>query len=68
MGNDEDRRTRVIELLEKFHDLGAGYGIERTGRFVGQYELRLHRDRAGNRDALALAAGKLIRTEIHPVL
>ena len=35
--------------------------IERAERFVEQQNFRLHRERAGQRDALALAAGKLRR-------
>ncbi len=36
-------------------------GIERRGRLVEQHDLRVHAQRAGDRDALLLAAGELAR-------
>ena len=41
------------------HDLDAGAAVEIAGRFVGQQHLRLVDERARNRHALLLAAGKL---------
>ena len=47
-------------------------GVERDGRLVEQHDLRLHAQRAGDRDALLLAAGELARIflrllgDLHP--
>ena len=51
-------------LGEADHDvehLGDHLGVERGGRLVEQHQLRLHRERPGDRDALLLAAGELRR-------
>jgi hypothetical protein len=37
------------------------FGIERRGRLVEQHDLGAHAQRAGDRHALLLAAGKLAR-------
>ena len=37
------------------------FGIQRRGRLVEQDRLRLHRERAGNRDALLLSAGYVLQ-------
>ena len=39
-------------------------GVERRGRLVEQHQLRLHRQRAGDGDALLLAAGELDRVGV----
>src|ERR1700704_241567 len=39
------------------NDLVAGGRVEAAGRFVGEYDRRMTDERAGNRDALLLAAG-----------
>ena len=48
------------DFLEKLHHLHARIGIERAGRFVGQQNVRLVYQRAGDGDALHLAARELI--------
>ena len=62
MGNHHDR---VAELLVQGHDrilqMRPCEGIERTERLVEQENLRLHRKRAGNADALFHAAGDFRR-------
>ena len=40
--------------------------VERGGRLVEEHDLRLHRERAGDRDALLLAAGELARGTCAP--
>jgi hypothetical protein len=59
--------TLIVEHLEKLHDLRAGLAVQRAGRFIGEQDLRIVDDCAGDRHALALAAGKLVRLEIHAV-
>ncbi len=55
------QRPRPLELfnepLKQLEDLGAHRDVEGGDRFVGEEEVRVADDRAGNRDALALAAG-----------
>ncbi len=47
-------------------NLGAGDAIQLTGRLVGQDQLGPLEDRAGNRDPLLLAAGKLVWAMVEP--
>ena len=42
-------------------------GVERRGRLVEEHQLRVHRQRPGDRHALLLAAGELVRVVVHPV-
>ena len=57
MGNHDDCGAFSIELIQEIqHFLPVGR-IEITGRLVGQDELRVRDDCAGDRDALLLAAG-----------
>ncbi len=49
-----DRQQVVLRL-------GADDRVERAERLVHQQHLRLGRERAGDADALLLAAGKLVR-------
>ena len=57
------------ELLVKFADQGedfrAGMGIEIAGGLIGKEHRRLECERAGDGDALALAAGKLVGEMVH---
>ena len=55
-----DRRELVLQL-------GAGQRVEGGERLVEQEDLGLHRQRPGNRDALAHAAGKLRRSPVDGV-
>ena len=63
----DDRLARVVQLLEHLHDFVAGLGVEVTGRLVGQDDVGVVDQRAGDRDALLLAAGELRRAVIEPV-
>ena len=49
----------AIELADDLHDLVRGARIEVAGRLVGQQHGGLVDQRAGQRDALLLAAGEL---------
>ena len=60
-----DRGAFAVEFGEQAEDFLAGVGIERAGGFVGQQQRRLTRQRARNRDALLLTAGKLRRPVAH---
>ena len=50
-----------LQVAQQIEDLRADRDIERRDRLVADDELRLDRERAGDRDALALAAGKFVR-------
>ena len=65
--NDDDRVAFGVETFEEIHDLHAGVRVERSGRFVSQQNRRMINERAGDRDALALAAGELVGFVRHAV-
>ena len=50
---------------EKIQHLRLDRHVERGDRFVADQEIGLHRQRAGDADARALAAGKLVRKAPH---
>ena len=50
-----------LQLGEELQHLGAHGDVERRDRLVGDDEFRPAHDGAGDRDALALAAGELVR-------
>ena len=60
---DEDGRhvDLVVQPPQPRAQLGADLGVERAERLVEQQHARLDRQRAGERHALALAAGELRR-------
>ena len=60
---DEDRGhvDLVMQRAQPLPQLLAHLGVERAERLVEQQDARLDRERAGQRDALALAAGQLAR-------
>ena len=63
MGDEEEGGLPVARFSaeQQVHDLGAGGAVEIAGRLVGKDELRAGRERAGDGDALLLAAGELRR-------
>ena len=65
---DDDRRAAGVDLAEQVHDLERELGIEVAGRLVGQDDRRIVDERAGDGDALLLAARELHRVRVHPVL
>ena len=58
----------AVDALERLEDHNAGGDVERAGRLVTQEHVRPLRDRAGDRDALLLAARELRREVIEPVI
>ena len=56
------RPKLALQVLEQIDDLGLDRDIERRHRLVQDHDVRTERQRAGDRDALALAAGKFRRT------
>ena len=66
---DHDDGLAVVggELAQQVEDAGGGLAVEVTGRFVGDQQGGIRDQRAGDRDALFLAAGQLRRRVVHPV-
>ena len=63
--DEDDRQPElVLELREQVDDLRLDRDVERGDRLVGDDQLRLQRDRARDADALALAAGELVREAV----
>ena len=62
VADEEDREPHVgLEVLEQVDDLRLDRDVERRGRLVGDQHRDAEDQRAGDRDALALAAGELVR-------
>ena len=61
MGDHDQRHATIAEPFEQPEDLVPGRGVEVAGRLIGEQNLGLSDDRAGDRDALALPAGELAR-------
>src|SRR4030095_14800092 len=57
----DDGDAVLVELLENGHDLDAGSAVEIACRCIRQQHLGLVDQRARDRDALLLTAGKLTR-------
>ena len=55
----------VLKLLEELQDLGLHRDVERGRRLVGDDDVGLHGECHGDHDALALAAGELVRVLVH---
>ena len=58
------RPKLVLEVVEQVDDLRLDRDVERRDRLVEHDQLRLQRQRAGDPDALALAAGELVREAV----
>ena len=54
----------VLQVVEQVDDLRLDRDVERGHRLVGDDQLRLQRQRARDADALALAAGELVREAV----
>ncbi len=61
MGDDDHGHAVLGERGHGFEHLLDHLGVERGSRFVKQHDFRIHAERARDRDALLLAAGKLAR-------
>ena len=54
-----------LQVGEQVEDLGLDRNVERGGGLVADEQARLHGQRAGDADALALPAGELVRVAPH---
>ena len=60
-----ERQPEVaLEVAQQVEDLRLDRDVERRHRLVGDDQLRLQRERARDADALALAAGELVRVAV----
>ena len=57
---DDDGDPLAVQRAEQIHYRRAGFAVERAGRFIGEYQLRLCNDRPCNGDTLLLPSGKLV--------
>jgi len=65
MRDEQHRQAKLLlQLLKQVDNLRLHGDIERGHRFVGDDELRLNREGAGDTDALALSAGEFMRKPI----
>ena len=62
VGDEEHRQAQLLaQLVEQVQHGRLHRHVERRDRLVGHQQLGLERERAGDRDALALAAGEVAR-------
>ena len=59
VGDDDDGRAGLVELVDQGQDGLPGGLVEVAGRLVGEHDGGLADQRSGDRDALALPAGEL---------
>ena len=68
VGYQNDRVPLPVQLLQNCHDLLAAPAVQRSSRFIGQDRWPAVVERAGDADALLLAAGdKLVWVVLKPV-
>ena len=60
--------TFIIKILQNFHDLQAGFGIQISRGFVGKNHRRIINQRAGDGHALFFTAGELVGVIIQTML
>ena len=65
---DEHGRAARVHLAQQVHDVERQIGIEVARRLVGENQHRVVHERAGDGDALLLAARQLLRIRVHAVL
>ena len=62
MGNEHIRRSGLLlNILHQVHHLRLNGNVQCGDTLIGNNQLRVHDQRAGNTDTLALTAGKLMR-------
>ena len=62
--DDDHRHADLGEVAHHVEHLADELRVERRGRLVEQHQLRVHRQRARDRDALLLAAGERHRVGV----
>ena len=65
VGHHQVGQVRLtLKFRQQVEDFRLNRDVQRRGRFIQQQHLRLQNQRPGNRHALALPAGKLVRIAI----
>ena len=65
MGDEDDREPELaLQVAQQVEDLRLDRDVERGDGLVGDDQLRLQRERPRDADALALAAGELVRVAV----
>ena len=65
VGDEDERDAELLaQVLEQVHHLRLDRHVEGADRLVGDDHLGLYGQRAGDADALALAAGELVRVAV----
>jgi hypothetical protein len=60
----QHRHVLFGQLAHRAQHFAGEFGVERRGRLVEEHDVRLHGQRAGNRDALLLPARKARRIAV----
>ena len=69
MGDEQQRElARPLQLEQDLEDLRAHQDVEHRDRLVADDPVGLEHERGGDRDALALAAGELLRVALDEAL
>ena len=69
VGDEQDADTALVgEVAEELQDLRLHGHVERRRRLVGDQELGIAGQRGRDHDALALAAGELVRIGLEAAL
>ena len=58
----------LLQLADQLQDLRLRGDVERGGRLVGDQQRGIEHQRRGDHDALALAAGELVRVDVDQAL
>ena len=65
--HDDSHAVVLVQLFEQLHHLNRRLGVEGSRRFVGQNNLRLGNQCAGNSHTLLLSTGELVGIVFSPV-
>ena len=69
VGDEQKRHAKpLLDVLQQLDNLRLHGDVERGGRLVGDQQVGLVGERHGDHDALALAAGQLVRIAAKPRL
>src|SRR5439155_8040628 len=66
-GHDNGRASRV-DFTEQVHDVEREIGVEVARRLIGQHDVRVVDESAGNGDALLFAPGQFLGKRVHAML